>query len=75
MSEKEGAIIIRDKDIATIEAMHDLLLDHGHGINERSLRESRGLTNRMYKALKYSSDSYAEITGSEIDKMGEHYGE
>ena len=62
MSEKEGTIIIKDRDIATIEAMHDLLLDHGHGINERALRESRGLTSRMYKSLKYSQDSWAEIT-------------
>ena len=51
MSEKEGTIIIRDKDIATIEAMHDLLLDHGHKLDERALRESRDLTNRMYKSL------------------------
>ena len=60
--EKEGMLLFKDKDIATIEAMHDLLLDHGHGVNERALRESRGLTNRMYKALKYSADEYEQIT-------------
>lgn len=75
MSNKESCLVFTDKDIATIEAMHDLLLDCGKAINDRALRESRGLTGRMYKAMKYSSDSYSEITGTEIDKMGEHYGE
>ena len=54
MSEKEGMVKFTDKDIATIEAMHDLLLDHGHELNERALKESRELTNRMYETLKWS---------------------
>ena len=61
MNKKEATIVIKDKDIATIEAMHDLLLDHGHKLNERSLKESRALTERMYNALKYSQDSFDEI--------------
>tara|TARA_R110000772_G_C12933884_1_gene400071 strand:- start:65 stop:367 length:303 start_codon:yes stop_codon:yes gene_type:complete len=43
---------IKDRDIATIEAMHDTLLDEKIlGLNARSMKESRALTQRMYKAL------------------------
>ena len=43
---------IKDRDIATIEAMHDTLLDEKVlGLNARSMKESRALTKRMYKAL------------------------
>jgi len=43
---------IKDRDIATIEAMHDTLLDEKVlGLNARSMKESRALTQRMYKAL------------------------
>lgn len=55
--DKEGALIFKDKDIATIEALHDLLLDHGHELDERALKESRELTNRMYNTLKWSRDN------------------
>lgn len=43
---------IKDRDIATIEALHDTLLDEKVlGLNARSMKESRALTQRMYKAL------------------------
>lgn len=43
---------IKDKDIATIEALHDVLLDEKIlGLNARCMKESRALTQRMYKAL------------------------
>jgi len=43
---------IKDRDIATIEALHDTLLDEKVlGLNSRSMKESRALTQRMYKAL------------------------
>ena len=43
---------VKDMDIATIEAMHDTLLDEKVlGLNARSMKESRALTQRMYKAL------------------------
>ena len=43
---------IKDKDIATIEALHDTLLDKKVlGLNARSMKESRALTQRMYKAI------------------------
>lgn len=43
---------IKDRDIATIEAMHDTLLNEKVlGLNARSMKESRALTQRMYKAL------------------------
>ena len=43
---------IKDRDIATIEAMHDTLLDEKIlGLNARSMKESRALTQRMYKVL------------------------
>ena len=43
---------IKDRDIATIEALHDTLLDNKVlGLNARSMKESRALKQRMYKAL------------------------
>lgn len=43
---------IKDRDIATIEALHDTLLDEKVlGLNARSMKESRALTQRMYKSL------------------------
>ena len=43
---------IKERDIATIEALHDTLLDEKVlGLNARSMKESRALTRRMYKAL------------------------
>lgn len=43
---------IKGRDIATIEAMHDVLLDEKVlGLNARCMKESRALTQRMYKAL------------------------
>ncbi len=43
---------IVDSDIATIEALHDLLLDaHGYSLDFRMLKKARELTAKMYKAL------------------------
>jgi hypothetical protein len=43
---------IKDRDIATIEVLHDVLLhEKVLGLNARSMKESRALTQRMYKAL------------------------
>lgn len=43
---------IKDRDIATIEYLHDVLLDDKIlGFNAPSMNESRALTQRMYKAL------------------------
>jgi len=43
---------IVDSDIATIEALHDLLLDaHGYSLDFRTLKKARELTAKMYKAL------------------------
>jgi hypothetical protein len=50
---REPMIKIKDKDITTIEALHDVLLDEKVlGLNARCMRESRDLTNRMYKVLQ-----------------------
>ena len=45
-------IEIQDSDIATIEALHDLLLDtHGYWVDFIALKRARELTAKMYKAL------------------------
>lgn len=43
---------IQDRDIATIEALHDLLLDaHGYSLDFTTLKRARELTAKMYKAF------------------------
>ena len=44
---------IVDSDIATIEALHDLLLDaHGYSLDFITLKRARELTKKMYDAFK-----------------------
>jgi len=46
-------MLITNKDIATIEVMHDLLLDkYNHTLNSEVLTNSRGLISKMYKAIE-----------------------
>lgn len=46
------AVEIEDRDIATIEALHDLLLDaHGYSLDFITLKRARELTAKMYKAF------------------------
>ena len=41
---------ILDSDIATVEALHDLLLDkHNYSLEHKTLERARKLTARMYK--------------------------
>lgn len=48
---------IKDRDIATIEALHDLLLDtHGYSLNCITLKRARELTGKMYKAFELISE-------------------
>lgn len=45
-------VYIKDRDIDTIEALHDLLLDaHGYSIDFIALKRARELTAKMYKAF------------------------
>ena len=47
------SVDIIDSDIATIEALHDLLLDaHGYSLDFITLKRARELTAKMYKAFK-----------------------
>jgi len=47
------SVDIVDSDIATIEALHDLLLDaRGYSLDFITLKRARGLTAKMYKAFK-----------------------
>lgn len=47
------SVDIVDSDIATIEALHDLLLDaHGYSLDFITLKRARALTAKMYKAFK-----------------------
>jgi hypothetical protein len=49
---RSADVSIVDSDIATIEALHDLLLDaHGYSPNCIILKKARELTAKMYKAL------------------------
>ena len=47
------SVEITDFDIATIEALHDLLFDkHGYELNHTTLCNARKLTHKMYEAFK-----------------------
>ena len=47
------SVDIVDSDIATIEALHDLLLDvHDYSLDFITLKRARELTAKMYKAFK-----------------------
>jgi hypothetical protein len=55
-SDKEDSENIKDSDIATIEALHDLLLDgEGYPLNHPTLKRGRELTAKLYKILGYNS--------------------
>lgn len=50
---REVSVKITDFDIATIEALHDLLLDqHGYKLDHITLTNARKLTAKMYEAFK-----------------------
>ena len=52
-TKKQRKMYIVDRDIATIEALHDLLLDaHGYSLSFWALERARKLTAKMYKVLK-----------------------
>ena len=46
-------IELEDNDVATIEALHDSLLECGYSLNSSTLKKSRELTNRMCNAQRY----------------------
>jgi len=49
---RSADVNIVDSDIATVEALHDLLLDaHGYSLDFVTLKRARELTAKMYKAL------------------------
>lgn len=49
---RSASVDIIDSDIATIEALHDLLLDeHGYQLDFITLKKARELTAKMYAAL------------------------
>lgn len=50
-NDKSANLLINDFDIATIEALHDLLLDKGYSIDFKILKNARALTARMDEAL------------------------
>jgi hypothetical protein len=46
-------MIITDMDIATVEALHDLLLDkHGYPLSHVTLTRARALAAKMYDLAK-----------------------
>ena len=49
---RKALVKIIDFDIATIEALHDLLLNNGYDLNFVTLVNARKLTNKMYKAFE-----------------------
>lgn len=52
---------IKDSDIATVEAMHDLLLEKGYLINFITLQRSRELTKKMHAIIDSQSTKTVSI--------------
>lgn len=53
---------ILDSDIATVEALHDLLLDaHGYSLDFKTLVKARELTKKMYAIVKTKSEKNESI--------------
>lgn len=53
----ENKMQIKDSDIATVEALHDLLYDnHGYKLDHYTLTKARELTSKMYKAIGWGKD-------------------
>ena len=58
---KKGLVEISDSDIATIEALHDLLLDkHKYSLEFPTLKKARELTAKMYKVLYPEYERHGE---------------
>jgi hypothetical protein len=52
MAKNYGLLKFYDSDIATIEALHDCLLDlHGLSLDSKTLTRARELTLRMYNEI------------------------
>jgi hypothetical protein len=50
---------ILDSDIATIEALHDLLMDnHGYCVNFITLIRARTLTSKLHKIIENQDKNY-----------------
>lgn len=67
---------IEDKDIATIEAAHDMLLEEKIvDFDSRNLKELRTLASRMYKHLGIDSKENLNMIEGSYDKDGnaKHY--
>jgi len=66
--EKDGTYVqINDSDIATVEALHDLLLDaHGYSRNHPTLKRARLLTQKMYMAFKHKQYAVYEVKDIDI---------
>lgn len=48
---KTAKVEITQYDIATIEALHDLLLDNGYNYDFITLKNARALTKKMYDTI------------------------
>lgn len=55
---KKAKIEIIYSDIVTIEALHDALLDRSiFNLDDKAMKRSRDLTQRMYAALGHNVDT------------------
>lgn len=68
-NQEKKYVEIEDKDIATIEALHDLLLDnHAYSKDHYALKRSRKLTKKMYDMFESNKLEFKIPEGYELDK-------
>jgi hypothetical protein len=67
---KKNIMEIKDFDIATIEHLHDLLLEKGVSLENSVLVRSRELTQKMYNEI---SNKCIDPTGVKCDSKGDSH--
>jgi hypothetical protein len=65
IEKKKVAVFIDDSDVATIEALHDMLLDHELSFESITLKRARALTLRMYRELYPESFTFLKPENNE----------
>ena len=72
----KGTMSVLDSDIATVEALHALLIDnHGYKLDHITLKKSRELTEKMYQAMGWQARQNRVVGRDESNGTGKIKGD